>query len=101
MLRGVLEGILFRLHPLVQGAAARQYAAGADAIDINEVVPGDWGVAILEGGAFLDEFSKAFLLGWRPGISSMTLSCSASAAPATSRPGSRSYSKRQQDPVRR
>ncbi len=64
MLRGVLEGILFRLHPLVQGAAARQYAAGPDAIDINEVTPEGWGVAILEGGAFLDEFSKAFLLGW-------------------------------------
>ncbi|MCO6451214.1 MAG: serine-rich protein [Caldilineales bacterium] len=64
MLRGVLEGILFRLHPLVQGAAARQYAAGEDAADINDVVPGEWGVAILEGGAFLDEFSKAFLLGW-------------------------------------
>ncbi len=64
MLRGVLEGILFRLHPLVQGAAARQYAAGLEAVDINEVVPGDWGIAVLEGGAFLDEFSKAFLLGW-------------------------------------
>ena len=64
MLRGVLEGILFRLHPLVQGAAARQYAAGPDAVDINEVTPAGWGVAILEGGAFLDEFSKAFLLGW-------------------------------------
>lgn len=63
-LRAVLEGILFRLNPLVQGAAARQYAAGPDAIDINEVVPGGWGVAILEGGAFLDDFSKAFLLGW-------------------------------------
>jgi hypothetical protein len=64
MLRGVLEGILFRLHPLVQGAAAVQYAAGPDAVDINEIVPGDWGVAVLEGGAFLDDFSKAFLLGW-------------------------------------
>ena len=63
-LRGVLEGILFRLHPLVQGQAARQYAAGLDAIDINAVVPGDWGIAILEGGKFLDDFSKAFLLGW-------------------------------------
>ena len=62
--RSILEGILFRLHPLVQGAAAMQYAAGPDAVDINEIVPGDWGVAILEGGAFLDEFSKAFLLGW-------------------------------------
>lgn len=64
MLRGVLEGILFRLHPLVQGAAATQYAAGDDAVDLNEIVPGDWGVAVLEGGAFLDDFSKAFLLGW-------------------------------------
>ena len=27
-------------------------------------MPGDWGVAVLEGGAFLDDFSKAFLLGW-------------------------------------
>ena len=91
MLRGVLEGILFRLHPLVQGAAAAQYAPGADAVDINEIVPGPstslrdrdgtdaepaegrplsgeaaegWGVAVLEGGAFLDDFSKAVLLGW-------------------------------------
>ena len=64
MLRGVLEGILFRLHPLVQGAAASQYAAGPDTVDINEIVPGEWGVAVLEGGAFLDQFSKAFLLGW-------------------------------------
>ncbi|MBP8122130.1 MAG: serine-rich protein [Caldilineaceae bacterium] len=64
MLRGVLEGILFRLHPLVQGAAATQYAAGPEAVDLNELVPADFGVAVLEGGAFLDDFSKAFLLGW-------------------------------------
>ena len=82
MLRGVLEGILFRLHPLVQGAAATQYAAGEEAVDLNEITPGEpalseaegpgltkdneegWGVAVLEGGAFLDDFSKAFLLGW-------------------------------------
>lgn len=62
--RSILEGIAFRLKPLVQGEAGAQYAAGPDAIDINEVVPGDWGVAVLEGGAFLDDFSKAFLLGW-------------------------------------
>ena len=62
--RSILEGITFRLEPLVQGEAALQYAAGPDAIDINDIVPGDWGVAILEGGAFLDDFSKAFLLGW-------------------------------------
>lgn len=64
MLRGVLEGILFRLHPLVQGAAAAQYAAGEDAVDLNEIVPDEGGVAVLEGGAFLDDFSKAVLLGW-------------------------------------
>lgn len=64
MLRGVLEGILFRLHPLVQGAAAAQYAPGTDTVDINAVVSGEWGVAVLEGGAFLDDFSKAVLLGW-------------------------------------
>lgn len=72
MLRGVLEGILFRLHPLVQGAAASQYAPGNDAVDLNELVPGDlalstaegYGIAVLEGGAFLDDFSKAVLLGW-------------------------------------
>jgi hypothetical protein len=62
--RAILEGINFRLEPLVQGEAGLQYAAGADAIDINSIVPGSWGVAVLEGGAFLDDFSKAFLLGW-------------------------------------
>jgi len=62
--RSILEGISYRLDPLVHGEAAMQYAAGPDAVDINEIVPGDWGVAILEGGAFLDDFSKAFLLGW-------------------------------------
>ncbi len=70
--RSILEGINFRLQPLVQGEAARQYAAGPDALDINDIVPGDraapssegWGVAVLEGGAFLDDFSKGFLLGW-------------------------------------
>ncbi len=62
--RSILEGISFRLDPLVHGEAAMQYAAGDDAIDINDIVPGDWGIAILEGGAFLDDFSKAFLLGW-------------------------------------
>ena len=64
MLRTLLEGILFRLHPLVQGAAALQYQADPEGLDLNALVPGDWGVAILEGGSFLDDFSKAFLLGW-------------------------------------
>lgn len=63
MLRGVLEGILYRLHPLVQGAAATQYAPGDDTLALEDLAR-PWGVAILEGGSFLDEFSKAFLLGW-------------------------------------
>ncbi|MCY4522432.1 MAG: serine-rich protein [Caldilineaceae bacterium] len=62
--RNMLEGIRERLSTFVEGAAEAQYAAGPDAIDITEIVPGDWGVAILEGGAFLDDFSKAFLLAW-------------------------------------
>ena len=62
--KGILSSIRARLHPFVQGAAAVQYGPGEDTVDITSIVPGDWGVAILEGGMFLDEFSKAFLLGW-------------------------------------
>jgi hypothetical protein len=62
-MRGVLEGILYRLHPLVQGMAARQYAPGADTVALEDLgLP--WGLVVVEGGADLDEFSKAFLLGW-------------------------------------
>jgi hypothetical protein len=63
MLRGVLEGIIYRLHPLVQGAASIQYAPGDDTIPVEDLAA-PWGIVILEGGSFLDEFSKAFLLGW-------------------------------------
>jgi hypothetical protein len=63
MLTGVLEGILFRMNPLVQGAAAAQFAAGAQNIAIEELGK-PWGIAIVEGGVFLDDFGKAFLLGW-------------------------------------
>ncbi len=62
--RSLLEGILYRLEPLVHGDAGRQFAAGPDAMDINEIVPDSGGVAILEGGIFLDRYTKAFLLGW-------------------------------------
>ncbi len=62
-MRGVLEGILYRLHPLVQGAAARQYAPGTDTIALEDLAL-PWGMTIVEGGADLDEFSKSFLLGW-------------------------------------
>jgi hypothetical protein len=63
MLRGVIEGILYRLHPLVQGAAAAQYAPGEDTLALEDLGR-PWGIVILEGGAFMDEFSKAFLLAW-------------------------------------
>jgi len=63
MLRGVLEGILQRLNPLVQGAASMLFAPGPDSVPI-ENLGRPWGVTIIEGGAFLDELGKAFLLGW-------------------------------------
>ena len=44
-------------------ALRRVYLAASVLVEDPEL-PGDWGVAILEGGAFLDEFSKAFLLDW-------------------------------------
>lgn len=63
MLTGVLEGILFRMNPLVQGAAAIQFAPGKDTVPVEDFSK-PWGVTIIEGGMFLDEFGKAFLLGW-------------------------------------
>ena len=65
MLTGVLEGILFRLNPLVQGSAALQFAPGPNTVPVEDLSKnGGWGVTIIEGGMFLDEFGKAFLLGW-------------------------------------
>jgi len=63
MLTGVLEGILFRLNPLVQGSAALQYAPGEDTLPVEDLAK-PWGIAIIEGGMFLDDLGKAFLLGW-------------------------------------
>ena len=47
----------------MQGAAAAQFAAGPGTIAIEDLGK-PWGVAIVEGGMFLDDFGKAFLLGW-------------------------------------
>jgi len=63
MLQGVLDGILFRLNPLVQGAAAQQFAAGISATPLEDLSR-PWGITVIEGGIFLDDFGKAFLLGW-------------------------------------
>lgn len=72
MLTGVLEGILFRMNALVQGSAAAQFAAGPDTVAMEDLARSfrsdeseqDWGITIIEGGMFLDDFGKAFLLGW-------------------------------------
>jgi hypothetical protein len=63
MLTGVLEGILFRMNPLVQGAAAVQFSPGKDCVPVEDLSKPS-GITIIEGGMFLDEFGKAFLLGW-------------------------------------
>ncbi|MGB8211979.1 MAG: serine-rich protein [Anaerolineales bacterium] len=63
MLTGVLEGILFRMNPLVQGAAAVQFSPGKDCVPVEDLSKPN-GITIIEGGMFLDEFGKAFLLGW-------------------------------------
>ena len=60
--RGIYEGILQRLKSLIRGSAEPQFAPGHDAIDLADL--GQSGVLILEGGQFLDKFSKAWLLGW-------------------------------------
>ncbi len=64
--RGVLEGILWRLKSLVNGGAAAQFAPATPSSPTTPVE--DLGrpnqVVILEGGKFLDTFSKAWLLGW-------------------------------------
>jgi hypothetical protein len=66
MLQGVLEGILFRMNALVQGSAARQFAPGPDTVPVEDLskFKDGWGITVVEGGMFLDEFGKAFLLGW-------------------------------------
>ncbi len=63
--RGILEGIMARLQTLLRGATAQQFAAGDDAIDVADLGDQDGKrLLILEGGKFLDQFSKAWLLSW-------------------------------------
>jgi hypothetical protein len=63
MLTGVLDGILYRMNALVQGAAAVQYAPGKDCVPVEDLGKPN-GIAVIEGGKFVDEFGRAFLLGW-------------------------------------
>ena len=62
-----LQGVLLRLEPLAEGEARRIYGPGTDTIPIEDLGllgPEDdrWGVVVIEGGAEMDEFSKAALL---------------------------------------
>ncbi|MDR7574457.1 MAG: serine-rich protein [Armatimonadota bacterium] len=63
-----LEGVLLRLEPFTQGEMARMYGSGEDTLAVEDLgllgPPDDpWGISILEGGAELDEYAKAAILG--------------------------------------
>ena len=62
--RGILEGIMERLKTLLRGATAAQFDAGEDTLDMADLATTDKPLLILEGGKFLDQFSKAWLLSW-------------------------------------
>lgn len=66
--RSSLEGAVVRMERLTQGVIGRRYAKGPGSIAIEDLgllgsVGDQWGVAVLEGGAELDRFSKTVLLG--------------------------------------
>jgi hypothetical protein len=63
-----LEGAVVRMQRLTQGVIGQRYAKGPGSIAIEDLgllgPTGDqWGVAVLEGGAELDQFTKSVLLG--------------------------------------
>jgi hypothetical protein len=63
-----LEGVLLRLDVFAHGEMALMYGKGDDTLAIEDLgllgPPGNcWGIAILEGGAEMDEYAKATLLG--------------------------------------
>ena len=62
---GILDGIMERMQTLLRGGTAPQFDAGPDAIDVADLGD-DAGkrLLVLEGGKFLDQFSKAWLLSW-------------------------------------
>jgi hypothetical protein len=65
--RSSLESVIVRMERLTHGAAGRRYAKGADSLAIEDLgllgPAGDqWGVAVLEGGAEMDGYSKSVLL---------------------------------------
>ena len=65
--RSSLQGVLLRVEGLSEGEMRRMYGPGQDATaieDLGLLGPDDdqWGVAVIEGGAEMDEFSKSALL---------------------------------------
>lgn len=63
-----LEGVLLRLEVFTQGEMARMYGGGTGTVAVEDLgllgPPDDpWGISVLEGGAELDEYAKAALLG--------------------------------------
>jgi hypothetical protein len=69
--RTSLEGVLLRLEQFSEGHMARQYGASANSLSTASGVEdlgllGDpdkpWGILVIEGGAEMDEYSKAALL---------------------------------------
>jgi hypothetical protein len=64
--RTSLEGVLLRLEQFEEGQMLQQYGLGADSLAIEDLgLLGDpddaWGIAVIEGGAEMDDFVKAAL----------------------------------------
>jgi hypothetical protein len=62
-----LEGVLLRLEPFAEGQMVYQYGPGADAVAVENLglagpSADPWGMAVIEGGAEMDEYAKAALL---------------------------------------
>ncbi|MEP7356617.1 MAG: serine-rich protein, partial [Anaerolineales bacterium] len=68
--RQSLEGVLLRVEPFTQGELALMYGGGDGSIAVEDLGllgpepnPADrWGLCILEGGAEMDDYSKAVIL---------------------------------------
>ncbi len=65
--RTSLEGVLLRLEQFGEGQMARQYGAGMDSLPIEDLgllgaTQDPWGIAVIEGGAEMDEYPKAAIL---------------------------------------
>ncbi len=65
--RSSLQGVLLRVEQLAEGEMRRMYGPGYDTLAIEDlgllgVRQDPWGIAVIEGGAEMDEFSKSALL---------------------------------------